>query len=115
MQSRRSVLSRKCGSSSAKKRRRKIIADANLRLNAMDVDLPNPHVEAVVGDSDRDDKLSDMAVDEEPPRGCQALCSSLYSQARHSVFAACTKPVDSNKYKKRLGAKQAKKLEIEEN
>ena len=31
------------------------------------------------------------------------------------IFAARTKPVESNKFKKRLGAKQAKKLEIKEN
>ena len=31
------------------------------------------------------------------------------------VFAARTKPADSNKYKKRLGAKTAKKLELSEN
>ena len=88
MQARRQQLRLKFGSLSAKSRRRSLIQKHN--KDPMDVE---EELKQMVDSEDNDA----MDVD-----------------AGQQIFAARTKPVEANKYKKRLGAKTAKKLELSE-
>ena len=99
MKERRKALSHKFGSRAAKLRRRRLLQ----QLNAMDVDIAD-HA---------DDADAPMPQVLSNPFGGQNHME--VDDSSQPVFATRTKPVDSNKYKKRLGAKTAKKLELSEN
>ena len=91
MQSRRKELSRKFGRHEARRRRRLLISQSK-RPVPMDVDSWQPSVSSP-----------------SPPSAAAMDLDALLQP----VFV--TKPVKSNKYQKRVGAKTAKKLELAEN
>ena len=115
MRSRRKATKRRLCTKTAQKIRRALIATANGQLQKTD-EITTAHMDldmykySVPTTSEGMDTSTAMDTDVNMGKFAEPL-----SRACGSICANMTKPVNSNKYQKRLGAKKAKKLELGQN